>query len=98
MNIRTTLSAGLALVLMASVTTGANAAAPKVRDICLADFQKLCPSAKLARGSVMRCVKTRLDDVSPGCRTAVTAAKEKSAARKVAKLAAAQPSTKSSAH
>jgi hypothetical protein len=98
MNIRTSLSAALALVLLASVGAQAKTAAPKVRDICLADFQKLCPTAKLARGSVMRCVKTRLDDVSPDCRAAVTAAKDKNAARKAAKLAAAQPSSKSSAH
>ena len=43
-------------------------------------------------------VKTRLDDVSADCKSAVTAAKEKSAARKAARLAAAQSQSKASSH
>jgi hypothetical protein len=89
---------GLAIVLLASSASAGRAAAPKVRDICLADFQKLCPASKLVRGAVMRCVKTRLDAVSADCRSAVSAAQQKSAARKAARLAAAQSDGKVSAH
>jgi hypothetical protein len=46
----------------------------------------------------MRCVKTRLDAVSADCRSAVSAAQQKSAARKAARLAAAQSDGKVSAH
>jgi hypothetical protein len=84
--------------MLALSATSVPAAAPKVRDICLADFQKFCPTAKLIRGAVMRCVKTRLDDVSADCKSAVTAAREKSAARKAARLAAAQSQSKASSH
>ncbi|HEY5070937.1 MAG TPA: cysteine rich repeat-containing protein [Caulobacteraceae bacterium] len=89
---------GLALILLASSAVGAQAAAPQVRNICQADFQKLCPAAKPGRGAVMRCVKTRLSDVTADCKSAVTAAQERSAQRKAAKLAAAQTRSTTSAH
>jgi hypothetical protein len=81
---------GLVLAALAFSASQAQAAAPSVRDICQADFQKLCPTAKPARGAVMRCVKTRLGDVSTDCKAAVTAAQEKTAARKASRLAAAK--------
>jgi hypothetical protein len=67
----------------------AQAAASKVKLACQADFQKLCSTEAAAakRGAVMRCVKTRLDQVSPDCQTAVKAAQARTAARKAARAA-----------
>ena len=88
----------LAITVMASGALGVQAAPSKVHDLCLTDSQKLCPDAKPGRGSVMRCVKTRLDAVSAECKTAVTAAQERNAQRKAAKLAAAKSGSTTSAH
>ncbi|MEO8812968.1 MAG: hypothetical protein ABI376_08675 [Caulobacteraceae bacterium] len=85
------------VALFSFVCAGAAVAAPAgppVSQVCQADFQKLCPDAKVVRGAVMRCVKVRLNDVSAECGAAVKAAQEKNAARKAAKLAAASPAAK----
>ncbi|HEY5106096.1 MAG TPA: hypothetical protein VII73_04890 [Caulobacteraceae bacterium] len=80
-----------AVVLAAGLVVAGNAqaAASKVKLACETDFQKLCASASdgTKRGAVMRCVKTRLDQVSPDCQTAVKAAQAQTAARKAARTA-----------
>ncbi len=81
-----------AVVLAAGLVVGgsADAATSKVKLACQADFQKLCATASASkRGAVMRCVKTRLDQVSPDCQSAVKSAQAKTAARKAAKAAKA---------
>lgn len=90
MKFRSLATTGLVFAVVALSASQAQAAAPRLRDICQADFQKLCPTAKPARGAVMRCVKARLGDISAECKAAVTAAQEKTAARKAARLAAAK--------
>ncbi|MHB8528978.1 MAG: hypothetical protein ACYC8V_05625 [Caulobacteraceae bacterium] len=86
MHHRSSLLAGLtAGLLLAGV---ASAAPSKVAVVCKADFAKLCPTATAVRGAVMRCVKTRLAEVSPDCKSAVETAQARNAARKAAKAAA----------
>ena len=83
------LFASVAVAAGLIVAGNAQAAASKVKLACQADFQKLCSAeaATAKRGAVMRCVKTRLDQVSPDCQTAVKAAQARTAARKAARAA-----------
>ncbi|HEV2364757.1 MAG TPA: hypothetical protein VGS12_11240 [Caulobacteraceae bacterium] len=87
MKIRTLVSALLATGLALGGST-ALAKGASVKTICQADFQKLCPTATPNRGAVMRCVKTRLDQVSAECKTAVQAAQAKNASRRAARKTA----------
>jgi len=82
----------MAFVVMAAgliVAGSAQGAPSKVKLACQVDFQKLCSAdaASAKRGAVMRCVKTRLDQVSPDCQTAVKAAQARTVARKAARAA-----------
>jgi hypothetical protein len=58
---------------------------PRVNQICLADFHKLCPSEELGRGKVIRCARAHIDGVSADCKTAVAAADAVNQARRAAK-------------
>ena len=86
MNLHASVIALSALALVASGQAGA-APKPKVNDLCLADFHKLCPSEELGRGVVIRCARAHLDAVSSDCKSAVDAANALNAARKSAKAA-----------
>jgi len=72
------------------LAAGGVVAQPKVKAACAADVQKMCPSATPGRGYVMRCLKGRMSEASPGCQSAMQAAKAMRAQRKAA-AAAAQP-------
>jgi hypothetical protein len=75
------------------------AAKPKVNEVCLADFHKLCPSEELGRGKVIRCARAHIDSVTPDCKSAVDAANAANAAKreaKSAKRAAAKSSSSAS--
>ncbi|MGH6992006.1 MAG: hypothetical protein ACREEH_01585 [Caulobacteraceae bacterium] len=85
MIIRSILTAALSAGLIASASAAWSA--PTVKKACEADFAKLCPNAPNKRGATMRCVKTRLDQVSPNCSDAVKAAQARNAAKRAAKLA-----------
>ncbi len=60
---------------------------PKVNEVCLADFHKLCPTEELGRGKVIRCARAHLDAVAPDCKSAVDAANASNAAKRGAKSA-----------
>jgi hypothetical protein len=98
MNARTWIASAAALAVVLAVGP-AFAAKPKVNEVCLADFHKLCPSEELGRGKVIRCARAHLDAVTPDCKSAVDAANasnEKKRETKSAKRASAKPSTSAS--
>ena len=75
------------------------AAKPKVGEVCLADFHKLCPTEELGRGKVIRCARAHIDAVTPDCKSAVDAANASNAAKrqaKASKRAAAKSATSAS--
>lgn len=79
----------VAIAAMAMMIAGPSLAAPKprVNEVCLADFHKLCPSQELGRGVVIRCARAHIDQVAPDCKTAVEAANAVNEARRAAKAA-----------
>ena len=83
--VRVLVVAATALSLIASTS----ALAQGVKQACMADVQRMCPNAAPGRGMVMQCVKGRMTEVSPGCKTAIETARANRAARKAA--AAEQP-------
>lgn len=89
MTLRSISLAACAVTLVAFA--GGAQASSKVSQACEADFHKLCPSQTAGRGAVMRCVKTKLDTVTPDCKSAVQTAQAARAARKAAKAAAKTP-------
>lgn len=82
-------SRSVAIAAMAMMIAGHSLAAPKprVNEVCLADFHKLCPSQELGRGVVIRCARAHIDQVAPDCKTAVEAANAVNEARRAAKAA-----------
>lgn len=98
MNARTWIASAAAVTVVLAVGP-AFAAKPKVNDVCLADFHKLCPSEELGRGKVIRCARAHIDAVTPDCKTAVdaaNAANEKKREVKSAKRAAAKQAASAS--
>jgi hypothetical protein len=95
MNLHPSVIAVSALVLIAAGQAGA-ASKPKVAEICLADFHKLCPTEELGRGKVIRCARAHIDGVSAECKSAVAAADAVNQARRAAK-ATKRASAKSTA-
>jgi len=95
MNLRSVVIASSAFALLV-VGQSVAAPKPKVNEVCLADFHKLCPSEELGRGKVIRCARAHIDSVGPDCKTAVEAANASNAAKRQAK-AAKRASAKSSA-
>jgi hypothetical protein len=79
-------AAGLALVATgaASAQQGPPQASPKVRQACMADFQRLCPDVQPGHGAVGRCMREHRADISPDCRTALMAARERNQERRAA--------------
>jgi hypothetical protein len=79
----------VAIAAMAMMIAGPSLAAPKprVNEVCLADFHKLCSSEALGRGVVIRCARAHIDQVAPDCKTAVEAANALNEARRAAKAA-----------
>ena len=75
----------IAAVALLAFAGQANAAKPKVNDVCQADFHKLCPDETPGRGVVIRCARTHLSAVSPDCKSAVEAADAVNVARRTAK-------------
>jgi hypothetical protein len=86
MNLHRLAIAVSALALLAAGQATA-ASKPKVNEVCLADFHKLCPTQELGRGVVIRCARAHLEVVSSDCKSAVDAANALNAARKSAKAA-----------
>jgi hypothetical protein len=84
MNLHHSVIAVSALVLIAAGQAGA-ASKPRVGEICLADFHKLCPTEELGRGKVIRCARAHIDGVSADCKSAVAAADAVNQARRAAK-------------
>jgi hypothetical protein len=58
--------------------------AQNVKKACMADVQRMCPTATPGRGMTMHCIKGRMSEVSPGCSAAIQAAKASRAARRAA--------------
>jgi len=79
--------ASTAMIVAALAFGAANAQppAPKLRDACQADFQRLCPGVAPGHGAVRQCLKGHLDTVSPDCKSAVAAAREAAKARRAAR-------------
>jgi hypothetical protein len=96
MNLRSCVIVGAAFAIL---TAGQAVATPKpkVNEVCLADFHKLCPTEELGRGKVIRCARAHLDSVTSDCKTAVDAANASNAAKRQAK-ASKRASAKSSAN
>jgi hypothetical protein len=86
MNLHRLAIAVSALALLAAGQAAA-ASKPKVNEVCLADFHKLCPTQELGRGVVIRCARAHLEVVSSDCKSAVDTANALNAARKSAKAA-----------
>ena len=64
--------------------------APGVKQACMADVQRMCPGATPGKGWVMHCIKGRMSEVSPGCKSAVETTKANRAAARAAAAGAAQ--------
>jgi hypothetical protein len=64
--------------------------APKLKQACMADLQRMCPNATQGHGMFMQCFKGRMSEVSPDCKSAIDALKAERAARKAAAAEAAQ--------
>jgi hypothetical protein len=73
-----------ALAILAATQVGATSK-PRVNQICLEDFHKLCPDQAVGRGVVIRCARAHHDSLTADCRSAVEAADAVNAARKAAK-------------
>ncbi|MGA2954000.1 MAG: cysteine rich repeat-containing protein [Caulobacteraceae bacterium] len=86
MNLRTVVIASSALSLLVAGQSFA-AGKPKVNEVCLADFHKLCPDEELGRGKVIRCARAHLDNVGAECKSAVEAANASNAKKREAKAA-----------
>jgi hypothetical protein len=98
MNAPTWIASAATLAIVLAVGP-AFAAKPKVNEVCLADFHKLCPSEELGRGKVIRCARAHLDAVTPDCKSAVDAANvsnEKKRETKSAKRASTKTTTSAS--
>jgi hypothetical protein len=57
---------------------------PKLRQICAADFQKLCPGVTPGHGAVAQCVRGHVQELSPDCKSALMARREAMRERKAA--------------
>lgn len=79
----------VAVAALALMIAGPALAAPKprVNEVCLADFHKLCSDQTLGRGVVIRCARAHIDAVAPDCKSAVEAANAVNEARRSAKAA-----------
>jgi hypothetical protein len=75
----------MAAIAILAAAGQANAAKPRVNDVCQADFHKLCPDQAAGRGVVIRCARAHLSAVSPDCKSAVDTADALNAARRAAK-------------
>jgi hypothetical protein len=75
--------------LAACLAAGAAAAQtpppmPKLREVCAADFQKLCPGVTPGHGAVAQCVRGHVQELSPDCKSALMARREAMRERKAA--------------
>jgi hypothetical protein len=75
--------------LAACLAAGAGAAqtpppTPKLRQICAADFQKLCPNVTPGHGALAQCVRGHVQELSSDCKSALMARREAMRARKAA--------------
>ena len=66
-------------------------AMPKVREVCAADFQKLCPDATPGHGAIAQCVRGHVQELSPDCKSALMARREAMRQRKAAMANSASP-------
>ncbi len=56
----------------------------QLRQVCAADFQKLCPDATPGHGAIAQCVKGHIQELSPDCKSALMARREAMRERKAA--------------
>jgi hypothetical protein len=83
------------LAVLAAAQVGATPK-PRVNQICLEDFHKLCPTQELGRGVVIRCARAHHDALTANCRSAVEAADAVNTARKAAKASRRASATRTS--
>ena len=63
-----------AAVLLAASSAAADPGGQGARAACLADYQKLCQGVLPGGGRVLQCLKQHDAQLSPGCKSALTAA------------------------
>ena len=64
---------------------------PKLRQVCAADFQKLCPDVTPGHGAVMQCFKGHMSELSPDCKSGLMAHRQAARARKAAMANTSSP-------
>ena len=89
MNVQT--AAVLALTVLAGTASAQTTPLPKLRAVCAADFEKLCPDVKPGHGAVAQCFKGHTQELSPDCKAALMAHREAARAKRAAM--AGDPST-----
>lgn len=77
-------TAALAACLAAGAAAAQAPPAPRLRQVCAADFQKLCPGVVPGHGAVAQCFKGHVQELSPDCKSALMARREANRARKAA--------------
>jgi hypothetical protein len=79
-------AAALAACLAAGAAAAQTPTAPmaQLRQVCAADFQKLCPDAVPGHGAIAQCVKGHVQELSPDCKSALMARREAMRERKAA--------------
>jgi|GEM_PF-978293 len=78
-------NAVLSVCLAASaVVAQSTAPTPKLRDVCAADFQKLCPDVQPGHGAIGQCLKGHIAELSSDCKSGLIAHREAARARKSA--------------
>jgi len=78
------IAAAMAMAALAFGAADAQTPPPRVMDACRADFQKLCPGVTPGHGAIRQCLKGHLDEIGPGCRSALAAARDAARARRAA--------------
>ncbi len=79
-----------AFAIAACLAAGAAAAQtppapmPKLREVCAADVQKLCPDVTPGHGAVAQCVRGHVQELSPDCKSALMARREAMRERRAA--------------
>ncbi len=77
-------AAALAACLAAGAAAAQTPPTPRLREVCAADFQKLCPGVTPGHGAVAQCVRGHVQELSPDCKSALMARREAMRERKAA--------------
>ncbi len=78
---------GVLVTCLAACAAAAQTPPPamaKMRQVCAADIQKLCPDIVPGHGAVAQCFKGHVQELSPDCKSALIAHREANRARKAA--------------